>query len=376
MDALKRNDRLIWWVTIVTWSVAAWPFVRFVLREPEALRRTNVILAAVCIVGFLALFLGMYRVRRRDLHLATVVLQTLLALTLIGLFQSGFEPILLVIVAASAASHFSLSEAFAWSVLQSIALYAIVASGDARAPLFTTLAYFGFQSFAIITSSIARSESEARLELERVHAELESATSLLSLNSRIAERIRISRDLHDVLGHHLAALSINLEVASHLAEGKAKEQIETSQGIAKALLADVRAAVSRLRGDDSIDLRDAIADLAAVFPRPAIHIDVADAVASTDPLTAEVILRCCQEAITNAARHSGAARLWLTIRRSDASIEVIARDDGTGAPGELTLGLRSIRERVETRGGSVVTDSSADGFVVSIAIPDAGDGAT
>lgn len=377
MDTLKRNDRLVWWVAILTWCVVAWPFARDLVRVPEDLRQRDVVLAGVCLVGFVVLFLASYRIRRADLRLTAMALQTLLALTLIGLSQSGFEPILLVIVAAQAANCFTLVRSFVWSAGQSVAMYAIVSGSDWRAPLFTTLAYFGFQSFAIIASHVARSESDARMELERVHAELESAMSLLSLNSRIAERARISRDLHDVLGHHLTALSINLEVASHLTEGKAKEQIESSQAIAKSLLTDVRATVSRLRSDDSVDLHDAIAGLVAVFPRPAIHVEIDDTVASIDPLTAEVILRCCQEAITNAARHSGATNVYLTIQRSAGEIRINSRDDGIGASKGSDVGLRSIRERVEARGGSVSAESPAcGGFVLFIAIPDTTGGQT
>ena len=85
------------------------------------------------------------------------------------------------------------------------------------------------------------------------------ATELLEISSRTTERLRIARDLHDLLGHHLTALSLNLEVASHLATGEANEQIEKSKAITKLLLGDVRDVVSRLRNDEPVDLGAAIA---------------------------------------------------------------------------------------------------------------------
>jgi replicative DNA helicase len=60
--------------------------------------------------------------------------------------------------------------------------------------------------------------------------------------------------LHDLLGHHLTALSLNLEVAGHLAQGKAQEHVNQAHTLAKLLLSDVREAVSRLRDDDAIDM--------------------------------------------------------------------------------------------------------------------------
>ncbi len=65
--------------------------------------------------------------------------------------------------------------------------------------------------------------------------------------SRVNERTRISRELHDLLGHHLTALSLNLEVAGHLSEGRAQEHVQQAHTLAKLLLTDVREAVSQLR---------------------------------------------------------------------------------------------------------------------------------
>ena len=83
---------------------------------------------------------------------------------------------------------------------------------------------------------VAHSEMEARKSLAEANAELRMTTELLEISSRTSERLRIARDLHDLLGHHLTALSLNLEVAGHLASGDAKEPIEKSKSIAKHLL--------------------------------------------------------------------------------------------------------------------------------------------
>ena len=121
---------------------------------------------------------------------------------------------------------------------------------------------------------IAHREALARQALAETNAELKVTSGLLDISSRTEERLRIARDLHDLLGHHLTALSLNLEVASHLAAGEAKESIEKSQAITKQLLSDVRAVVSRLREDEPVDLATALNALRDVIATPSLHIDL------------------------------------------------------------------------------------------------------
>src|SRR5205814_10238204 len=157
-------------------------------------------------------------------------------------------------------------------------------------------AYFAFEAFAVTVARVAQDERAARQKLAEANAELKVATELLDINSRTQERLRIARDLHDLLGHHLAALSINLEVARHLADGEAREQIEKSQAVTKLLLSDVRDVVSRLREDEPIDLNAAVASLREVIQRPSLHLDLgADLQSIRDPAVAQIALRALQE---------------------------------------------------------------------------------
>ena len=123
-----------------------------------------------------------------------------------------------------------------------------------------------FSRFTYITSVVARQQADAREEQRRLNSELRATRTLLAESSRIAERMRISRELHDLVGHHLTALSLNLEVASHLANGAAQDHVQQAQSVAKLLLADVREVVSQLREDDSIDLTEALKTLIEGVP--------------------------------------------------------------------------------------------------------------
>lgn len=234
-----------------------------------------------------------------------------------------------------------------------------------------SLLYGGFSMFIFATSYVACQQTQAREEQRRLNAELRATRVLLAESARVNERTRISRELHDLLGHHLTALSLNLEVASHVTEGRALEHVLQSQALAKLLLTDVREAVSQLRESGAIDLAVALRPLVEQVPSPRIHLDVEEPLLVDDPERAHVLLRCIQEIITNAVRHAGARNLWIRVARETAGVRVDARDDGVGAaaatPGN---GLRGMRERVLQLGGTMTVDAvSGRGFHLDVTVP-------
>ncbi len=323
---------------------------------------------ALCYVAFLGLFILNTRERCPGrLELFYVALQAGLALACVWLKPNGMQPVLLVIVAAQL-GHFRFRTAFLWIAVQTLALFLVGRQG--HEPTWSALGYFAFQIFGFITARIAHEEREARQALAEANAELRVATGLLDMSSRAEDRLRIARDLHDLIGHHLTALSINLEVASHLVDGQAKEQVEKSKTIAKLLLSDVRDVVSRLREDEPMDLGAALASLRDAVPQPNIHVD-ADHAAVTEPLIAQTVLRAVQEIVTNAVRHSNARNLWLKIATADRALTVDARDDGSGTDRvEFGNGLRGMRERVQQAGGTLeVASMRGRGFEVHVRLP-------
>jgi signal transduction histidine kinase len=188
----------------------------------------------------------------------------------------------------------------------------------------------------------------------------------------MSERVRISRELHDLIGHHLTALSLNLEVASHLVQGKAVEHVRQSQSLARLLLSDVREVVSQLREGDDIDLGSALRALIEGIPEPAIHLDIPPGFAIDDPRRAQVLLRCAQETITNTIRHARARNLWLGFARdADGGWRMNARDDGEGSEQlETGNGLSGMRERLAQVGGLLVIETGkGKGFTLEARIP-------
>ncbi len=232
-----------------------------------------------------------------------------------------------------------------------------------------------WQGLAFAGGYLVASQHRSSEELVRVNADLVATQQLLTESSRLAERLHISRELHDAAGHHLAALSLNLELAVRRNDG-AVEPVREAQAVVKLLLADVRDMVSTLRQHRSLDLRRALATLAAGTHAPRVHLAFPEDVELTDPSQAHAVFRCVQEAITNAVRHARAQNVWVELGRGAERFELHVRDDGCGAAQTTTgNGLLGMRERFEHSGGGLdVATRPGHGFYLSAWLPVRGDG--
>jgi len=302
--------------------------------------------------------------------LGLLAIQAATALVMIVLVCSGHEGALLVLVAAQLGWFMSLRHALLWVATQAV-LMGIVLTFGGRSTLSLMSTYVGFQVLALFSCFLAASEASARAGLARANNELRATGELLANTSRLTERERISRELHDTLGHHLTALSLNLEAASHLAGDNALVQIQRAQSVTKLLLSDLRGVVSALRGEDPIGLAQALRTLVAGVAVPQIHLVISEDLAIDDPTRAHTVLRCVQEIITNAIRHAAASNLWIELSRTGNGIAIRARDDGRGSkelrPGH---GLTGMRERLEQVGGKLEIETQpAKGFRLNAWLP-------
>ena len=287
--------------------------------------------------------------------------------------EYGFSAVLLVINAATAAFLIGLRPTLALVAIQTLVAFLAMRLGRTDPTAFAiteAIVYGGFQLFAVLMIEVSLRESRAREQLAALNAELASAHAQLAEASRTAERLRIARDLHDLVGHQLTALAVNLEVASHLAQGPVAEHVARSRMIAKDLLNDVRDVVGQMR-EGSHDLSSALRALAAAVPHPAVHLTVDETDGVEDPARAQALLRCVQEIVTNTVRHASADNLWIEVRSGPSGTVVRARDDGMGAatvrPGN---GLTGMRERLEQLGGELSYRSGAgEGFRVVARLP-------
>jgi signal transduction histidine kinase len=229
--------------------------------------------------------------------------------------------------------------------------------------------------FGVSRSFHDLSERKASAELALRNAELLANRELLAENSRAAERVRISRDLHDMLGHHLAALSIQLDVAARRSEGLAADHIREAHAITRLLLGDVRDAVGKLRHRGDLDVAALIRPLCRDLGDLRVHPDIGQGVTAANTAQAEAIVRCVQEVVTNALRHARARNLWIRITQNDCGIDIVARDDGRGVEHVLFgHGLTGMQERFAQRGGRIeVTSDLQRGFALRAFLPQPGE---
>jgi signal transduction histidine kinase len=333
-------------------------------------------LAAYLLFGILFILdsLGKLPTFLNERPVIQLILLTVCASFAQGLLPSyGLVSALFCITASYAAYIFPPKGGLAWVGLQTVMIFVPLVSVDMPTILkfVLTITYFGFQMFALATTYATISEAKAKRELAQANAELRAAQELLAESSRVSERLRIARELHDVIGHHLTALSLNLEVASRISEGKSKEVVDRSHAIAKLLLSDVRSVVSTLREDETIDISKALSSLVEGIPKPYIHLTMPSDLHLEDTNKAQVIVRCIQEVITNTMKHANAENLWLSLERTPDGITIHARDDGHGTKNvQAGNGLQGMRERLEQIGGRLsVSSSPGKGFELSAYLP-------
>ncbi|MFC1776018.1 sensor histidine kinase [Pseudomonadota bacterium] len=288
--------------------------------------------------------------------------------------QSSLGGILLLIVSILLPWMLTIVPAVAWLIAQNVLLAVAVSQIPeiSLSEVSTNAGFFlGISLFAFMSSVVVLRQNAARDELRRVNSELRATQSLLAENTRIAERVRIARELHDLVGHHLTALTLNLEVVTHLVDGKVLEHVQQAHSLARLLLADVREVVSDMRQDDMVNLADALHTLTEGVPKPRIHLDLPSQDVMTEPQRAQVLLRCVQEMITNSVRHAQAGNLWIRLSMTRDGLAMSARDDGVGADKvAVGNGLMGMAERLKQLGGKLEIESEPGaGFALHAWLP-------
>src|SRR5215469_7520210 len=177
--------------------------------------------------------------------------------------------------------------------------------------------------------------AEARAELAQLAAE--------------NERIRIARDLHDLLGHSLTTITVKAGLARRLGDtdpARAVAQITEVEELSRQALADVRAAVSSYR---DVTLVGELARGRELLRAAGITADLPTATDVVDPARSELLGWAVREGLTNVVRHAHASSC--TVLLSPDGVEIT--DDGIGTPASAGNGLRGLRERVTAAGGTV-----------------------
>ena len=312
-----------------------------------------------------ALFVATFCLAQRSLRVRNVLLaaQSAAVVAMAAILCNGYEGFLLTLVAAQLGWRVAARTGLAWIAVQTLILAgAIALEWNVRSALLLAPPYLGLQILMFVVMRLYAQERALRLNVESAHAEVLALEQQLAERARLDERLRMTQDLHDTFGHHLTALSLNLEAATHESGPRAQASLRTAQDLAGVLLDDIKGLVRSLKSDGPVDLIGELGNLARDLPRPRIHLDMPAAVVVQDPSAGRALLQCAQEIVTNAIRHGTADNLWIEVAVDRKTLRLTARDDGDVVRDiHDGFGLTGMRRRLTKLGGSLVTEPLAAG---------------
>lgn len=370
------KDRRHWLfcaAALVMWLAQGWPVIE-ALSDGTRIRGAPV--SPQWLVPFLlfgaAISAAMLLKLRPSLFWSLLLFEVAAVAAMASIVQwAGMSPFL-AIIAWQVGFETTPAKALGWVAAQTLVIIVTLALTPNPDLCWVITKSLALQLLLVFTAQAVRREVETTRALAQTNRELLSAQAVIATSVRDAERLRISRELHDAWGHELTALGLQLEIASHVAEpGRATAHVMQAKDLSRSLLAKVRDVVSALREAERCDLHGALQALAWSVPTPKIHVDIAPGVA-VGADQAHALIRCAQEAVTNAVKHSEAANLWLRVTADAEGVRLIARNDGRARPPAASpgTGLIGMRERIEHLGGRLAVRMEAGiGFTLEAWLP-------
>ena len=346
VDPLPPNPWEKWgWAFAAIWLVfLAFPIIAVAESEVPLAVKT---VSWLCIAGFaVANVLGYSRRRSTWVCLAVMVALALATLPVIGIGVISYAPYLAILSALELPSP-----AWKWAV-----------GFWAAFPLLSLLDIDNFPTFFFLMLwPIMIGGVMLRIFGERE----EVAHAAQRQFALVTERERVARDVHDVLGHSLTALSVKAELAARLVDvdpARAKAELESIQTTARQALAEVRATVGGLRAGN---LEAELAAAPLVLADAGIATTVTGDVADTDPRHRALLAWVLRESVTNVVRHARADSVVIELGPRG----ICVTDDGAGCSGSEGNGLRGMRERVGGVGGTLAISPAEPGTRVEVALP-------
>jgi signal transduction histidine kinase len=252
---------------------------------------------------------------------------------------------------------------------------------DADAPFWLA----GWLVASFVLGEVSRSRREYIEQVEQRAIEAERTREEEARRRASEERVRIARELHDVLAHHISVINVQAGVAVHLLDkqpDQARTALTAISEASKDALRELRATLGVLRRVDEAEPRAPVPglseldDLVASASAAGLSVSV-DTKGDARPLPSGpdfAAYRIIQEALTNVKRHARASRVWISIRHRARDVEITVEDDGTAALGPDPIrpgnGLTGMHERATAVGGTLEAGPRAEGgFRVMARLP-------
>ncbi|WP_435125793.1 sensor histidine kinase [Actinacidiphila sp. bgisy144] len=211
-------------------------------------------------------------------------------------------------------------------------------------------------------------------QLVRTMRELRAARDTVAQLAATEERLRLARDLHDLLGHSLSLITLKSELAGRMLPDRPQDaaaQVADIESVSRQALVDVREAVSGYRRPTlATEVVNARSALVAAGVSARLH--VPDRVPGLAPVAEGALAWALREAATNVVRHSGAATCVVALETGDGRARLTVSDDGRGPDPARPAGngLTGLGERLLLAGGSLRTSRAGDGgFTLTAEVP-------
>lgn len=322
---------------------------------------------------------------RRRYPLPTLAIGVIAAVVMVRITDrpSMLMPVVLVLLATVAVTYERRIALIAGSIttlMFAMAVIALLRHGDIDG---AGLASIAWPAFAVAAGITVRTTRENLAAAQQRARRAEESRQLEARRQVIEERLRIARDVHDLVAHHIAVINVQSGVAGHLLESDpvaASEALSVVRGSAATVIDELGELLSVLRTSDDGDGPTAptpdlstISDLISSFAASGLVVRH-ETSGTPRPLTASAELAACrviQEALTNAHKYGdGTATLSLRFDDTGLAIDVSNPSRHTGASGS-GFGLIGMSERIEAVGGTLTTGSSTSGrrFEVHATLP-------
>jgi signal transduction histidine kinase len=323
------------------------------------------------------------------LHIYMGVLTVIVAVLLIMEPTGGVFPMLFFILSPLAMMMFPQRVGMLWigifTLITGVIWLIFLPPLDALLTLLPYSAgywFFGAFARALASAEDARQESQRLLkELQSAHHQLQEYAAQVEELAVAEERNRLSREMHDTLGHRLTVSAVQLEGAQRLISRdpeRAAGMVETVRQQVREALRELRSAVATLREPLEADLpiTTALKRLANSFDSATgltVHLELPN----ENPLLSNAqrlaLYRAAQEALTNVQRHAQAQQVWVQMATQQNCVALKVSDDGVGFPSEAkeaTYGLHGMRERAQHLGGEMHLGTADEGgALVKLILP-------
>jgi two-component system, NarL family, sensor histidine kinase DesK len=345
------------WLVFVGYPLAA------LFAEPRAL--LEYLYGALLLLGFVAVFIwgfmstrwvntenpGAYR------HQSLIGMGVSYAIMLLLVPVIGWNGIGMLIYAGSFAGVQRSALPAVASVLVSF-LFSGVLVLLGELPLVVAASMTFFTIVAAIGNHVGYREALASLHLRRSRDEVARV-------AKIAERERIARDLHDLLGHTLSVIVLKSELASRLAErdpARAITEIRDVERIARDSLQQVRSAV---RGYRSAGLESELASVRLACEAAGLKLELYLEPLELEWAAEQTLSFVLREAVTNAIRHANAKTLWVSLEHAGSDVRLSVWDDGSGRITDGN-GVQGMKERVAAANGTLEVHTEHKGVTATL----------